>query len=83
MRVHHKTITKFSEGKIKMVTKTRATPRTLTHSVHGIKVHIGVWKIALKLCKGQTRLLEVRSETEVVVHNQEGWRELREASHAV
>jgi hypothetical protein len=65
--------------------KVKAKGRKLTHTVKGMKIHDEVWALVKKLCKGNVnpRLLEIRSEIDVVIHNSEDWKARREANHKV
>lgn len=77
--VHPQTLTAYSEGRIAPL---RPRPRRSAGTEHTtldtyIKVHPQVWRIALDLSDNEPWRIEILSETEVMVHNNDQWRNRR------
>lgn len=71
-----RTVTEISQGKHKPRQTRRAS--MAGHPASGrithIRTDIRVWKVAMKLAKGDRHRLEVRQPDVVVVHNNNTWK---------
>ena len=77
VHIHPETVTKVSTGEIKEPTRKQARyPRT-SYATYGFQVHEKVWNTALELSNYEPWRIEIISETEVYIHNND-WRKTRE-----
>lgn len=75
-RVASRTVTEISQGKHK--------PRQTRHSsmsshpasgrISHTRTDIRVWKVAMKIAKGNRQRLEVRAPDVIIVHNHTDWK---------
>lgn len=52
----------------------RKSPMPRKQVIGHIKVDPRVWKVVMRLYNGDSECLEIRSKTEVVIHNNHNWR---------
>ena len=65
--VHERTVQKAAN--IVPFKKPRKRPAASSLDLEHIKVDPRVWKIAVRLCKGNPKRIQIVSDAEVVVHN--------------
>lgn len=71
--VHPQTITEFSKNPT--TRRRRANGRSLiTPEGWGLQVHPELWAEALALCGGHPGRIEILDATNVMIHNNTGWR---------
>jgi len=72
VKVHEKTVQ--NAANVVPLRRPRKPARKAGNMIGHIKIDERVWKVVMRLCKGNTERLEIVSETEVVVHNNKNWR---------
>lgn len=76
--VHPETVTKVSRGELRPMPKPsnkRGKPaRTVRSMAYTQRMHQELWRVALELADYDRSRIEVKTETEVVVHNNADWR---------
>jgi hypothetical protein len=68
------TVTAISKGEVRRTRKKAGKPQNVASPVHIVKPDIRVWKMALRLAKGNRKRLEVVEPTTVIVHNHTNWK---------
>lgn len=71
--MHEQSLDDIGTGKIVPFKRKRKSPTKGYHVGH-ITVDPRVWKVAMKLAKGNAYRIQVRDAECVTVHNGEGWR---------
>jgi hypothetical protein len=68
------TVTKISRGERVTPRRKAGKPQNVASPVKASKPDVRVWKVALRLAKGNHKRLEVVEPTTVIVHNHTNWK---------
>ncbi len=71
--VHHATLVRAGRGDDLVDTRKERRPGRKTPKVSVIRVDPRVWKVALRLAKGDAKRIQVRNAEAVTVHNNADW----------